>query len=489
MAIRHSATATGLEANTIRPGAAAVRTQIQALADDQAFAWESLVDLVVPDGGSQLATGHIHDGTTGAQIRIPLAQGRLNANLAPRDLAWAAAADDDDPGYFPFVFTPVFVPAGVTSILIWVTVNSPVTAETLTASTYSASIVRQTVYVQPQVAGPENFPWLNSGRPGIHVVFWRFAVNPGAINFVRIEAWDGHTMPGTDREDGAKIPLQRRVTDWGCGDLKEPNPYPMEYRDPAGSSQLTTADIDLPANFSPMDDAVLPVDGAFSAWHSVFAVKNLAMLAEVCTGKAAGLLPQSAASFTGHTHGAGTARNDSGADIDACLGAWAYGTIREPTNGAAGYANVHTADGSANVWSGRIIAPTAKASTTKFELVQHRVRLPRGTDANLGITGSTTKIKVAVLLWSLNKADPEVFATLALNSGATPGTEKSDATPVVAGPGLSAGEYQLYVIDNVEASPSASGDGDIAQLSISIQAPSSVSGNYVILGACAYWEA
>jgi len=378
-----NATFGGVETNAVRPRAYSSTATVKQIVKDINGTYERITDQPVPNGtGTKVATGHVHDGTSGALIRMPLA-GEVTDATFPRQLPTVAG------GWGSAIRAPFYVPAGMTTCkLILLTTtdwSATVKANTATAALVDNEAPQTGRYVAP---GGRHDVAVTGGNASI---IFDLAVDPGAFNVLHVEVYDGF---GLDSENAAAIDDIRRLVAWCIvpllGETKNP-PAPQTQRTTDGSP-VQVATINGIASDMLADD--LAISSAVVTWAN----QDCEAIEELLTGQPGAR--HATAIHTGHNHvGNGVADlDDSGAEIDHVLGAWSYGVARRKTSidtvrpsddeGAAPY--------DANPWGGRIFAPSKGAKAGASTLTKHLTRLPRLLTSS--VTAGTGKVTAAVLV-------------------------------------------------------------------------------------------
>ncbi len=260
MAVKQGSSFAGVEVNEDRPGATIQHKHLEDASGDLAMLYERITDESVHSSVAAAVSGHLHDGTTGAPIRIPWVQQEIWANLHPRDQTWA---NSNTPGYEPFVIPCFFVPAGITTARAWIlSPNGMGSAiNTLRVESYDSSGNSNNATGASYQHRAASAGWFGPKIGGLKMFYWDIDVTAGEVNYVQFQAWDGYTQPGDDKELGEEIPDVRQVIAFGVGPVKQPNPDIYEWREPYpdeyenGASDLNVAD-----TFQHFDTAMLSDD-------------------------------------------------------------------------------------------------------------------------------------------------------------------------------------------------------------------------------------
>lgn len=387
MAIIQSSTFTGVPANEARPGARAqVGTHLKNIAKDQARAYEQVTGLKVPNSSTISATPHVHDGTSGVIIPIPLSQQTICASLRSRD---TAAYTDE---YAPFSCPCFFVPAGVTSVRVLLHVDEHTYASRLRDlfqfRTYDASLTQTD---QVGVHGYDN-PY-----DGCYILWADVDVTAGEVNVLWLMSWDGYYYPGSTE----RLNEQRNRTIWGWTVLPSAGaytsasePYQFAERDVASGEVVTPGDTQhIGAHaYTTMNDHMMTDDYGVSSYLLHGLSLNDALLFEKITGRAAGgqaLAHTNDENHAGHVHDGDTGylnTDKGGAVMDQPLGSWSWGVLRnrDATTPPTGFLSHDASGGLDDRWGGRIHAARQHSlahATTNYEFAELRFRLPEVANA------------------------------------------------------------------------------------------------------------
>ncbi len=487
MAVKQASSFSGVEANDTRPGSKLRQAHLDDAAGDLALLYERLTDESVESGTAAAVAGHIHDGTTGALMRIPWVQQTIWATLAPRAQSWATS---NTPAWEPYVAPCFFVPAGHTTARAWIIcpLETLSAAQSLRVVSYDASGATNNPNATRYQHRATSAGWFAPNDDGNVCMYWDIDVTAGEVNYVLFEAWDGYSYPDQDKDEGEPIPGFREVHSFGVGPVKQPIEKPLDWTAPIAPASTTA--INVADSFQHFDSAMTGDDFPVSSFVATWAMKNLGLCYEVCTSRPAPNLAIGSRTHTGHNHGddGSSSLNSAGADIDANLAAWSFGTAREPRfDGAGSHWNGHTADGSVNPWDGRIVGVqnSFASSTAQSDFAKPRFRVPAGTDVNIGLSAGTTKLKATFLVYKQDTVDMTCYARLFNSTGSiiTPGAQKSNTSGAVGG-------WALVTVSDLEVSTDATGNGDVQLLELgqAVSAPKT-QGIYAICSACVYWEA
>ena len=445
MTVIEKSTWTGLPIDAVRPGARVrMGTQLQTIAEDQAFNYKTMTGLEVDNApSSDVATNHIHDGTTGPLIPFPAQQQMLNAWLNTGDAVGA---------YVPLVFTPVFCPPGHTSYNVTVWTKSPsYLMSQMKVSTFTSALV-----AYAQGGAFYQIPELAVG--GYAALVATVATTADAVNLFKIEAWDGATL-----NDDTTAVIDRDVKSYAI----TPNvgaPYPVR---PHNVGIFESNDVAVPTTtqhlgsepFSSINTQMLADDRGVSSYVVQACTLNDALLFERGTGQPAG--NRSAVTYEGHGHGGGTApataADNQGAEIDHQLGAWFYGVARQmPGGGLSQMVHDQTnpvSPANNDSWTGRIFGPTVTTGSTWLTVAEHHVRLPEGPDASFA--HSSGKVDFVALVYGEDYAPSSPTHQLRVSLLDTSFSAGTTQTAAVAVTGL-----QLITITGIDASGSSPGESE-----------------------------
>lgn len=477
MAILQEATFGGVQAADGRPGAFIKETTLQAIAKGQAWAYEATTGQKVPNAGSISATPHVHDGTDGALMRLPLFTAWLGASLP----GVPANASTVTPGWGRFVYVPVPVPDGVTEVSLVLVGEGVHVPETVRATLLSSSLVENEEPVPVELLERGHHFDTYTERRAFHC---RLQANAGEVNVLRVEAWAGKSLPSAaDDDNGPYLEQFARVID-SVHLLPVDQPpavvTPAQY--PATTSDaLSSSD----ADFVSFDDAEVQNDCALNPYLLKEMNANTGRLHELITGRARGLESEGNRLFVGHNHADDGASDldDSGAGIFHNVGSWFYGVVRgisaADTN-RPNFDEVAATPTSSGSWSGNIIAPVLTAVSSAETCAVHNLRLPSLKSSNL--TG-TSKLKYAVLLWKDDTDSTTVAVQMSDADGGSSDAATSSAT-TSAGRSLITGEVDA----EVDGLATSTQDGLLAAVELVVQNSKAAANNVAVYGLCLWLE-
>lgn len=481
MTILQNATFEGTPHHEVRPGSGVRGSTVRRWLRDQAAVYEGITGVKAPNAASIAATPHVHDGTDGALIRLPLFASAHRMSLPPRSTALFDGGISYE-GFYPVDWRPFFTPKGVSQIAVLVQ-SSPGTVKSLRVTTQDASFA-----VVGRMDGSEALsePWFQSGDDPVHAFI--VDVDPGAVNLFKLEAWDGKYDVGEavgyafdeTEETRRALPTGRRITSIVAVPIaRAPHIVPAATR----PSLADDARVKTPAAFTSFDDHLVQDDRGLASYVLVNAQKNDALLYERLVGRPAGA--RSSLTHAGHNHKGGG--DELGVDIDHALGSWGYGVLRPPSSGIANefndvmYEDAPAGNASfrpSDAWSGHPSAPWlhmgAASTNTDYELFRHRVRIPDLAAANLA--SGTGKLKLAALVWDAG-VGLSVKASLGDTAAANWDTE---STVTASGTGR-----ELITISALECSRPEF----INALRIRIRFTTTKQAALGVYGTCLYYEA
>ena len=407
MAILSEATFTGVDANNVRPGSVIREAFADNMAKGQAHAYEVTTGEAAPNAASITATPHNHHGSGGAPLRVPLAQGVIDANLRGTPTSVTLTTG---PGWAPFVLVPVFVPSGFTEVSVVLVGEGVQIPQTVRAQFLDIGFVA--------VADPVLMTLL----PASHyfdvqrrqVFEARCTVNEGALLFLKVEAWDGKSLPDADDDDeGPFLEAFPRIVDsWHVLPVDSAPVPVIPWEEPESEDTSTTDSINT--SFTSFDAAEIQNDDGLNGYHLQEMNVNDGLLHELITGRPRGLLRTASRVYAGHNHAddGGNDLDNSGVHVDMSLGSWFFGVVRRVNTGDVTRLSDDEAT-SAPVWSGGIIAPimTNHASTaTGFGVECCRLPFRLPAMVRSGGVESGSRIAYAVLARKSDTTNVTVYA-------------------------------------------------------------------------------
>jgi hypothetical protein len=310
-------------------------------------------------------------------------------------------------GFYPYVWAPFYAPPGVSSVLVLVHVGMSrdvVGGFRVTTQDSSLNLIDQVTGLDAVLSSStpgDPGHWLDHGVGGHFTMAFTCAVTPGAVNLLKLEAWDGYYdhNGGALSLTGSRQP-DRIVYGWSVLPVLTP-PRQVPVHIPPDIADNDS--VKVPSAFTPFDSALVANNRAISSHLLVNAMKNDALLWEVATGKPAG--QRGTATYTGHTHKGDTSLNSGGAELSQTLGSWAYGTLRAPPGGGGAHHlrvdepwnGGFSADDGWSAFTAYQINASAATNGAWYAAAYHRVRIPAALSASLA--DGTGKLKAAALIY------------------------------------------------------------------------------------------
>lgn len=470
MAVLEDDDVEGVDYNRARVGDRIRASDIARAAKDQAALFRQITGDDVPGApGSTQATPHIHDGTSGVIIPIPLAHYHPRAQL---DRAAGVVTGED---WARLIYAPFFAPEGVTSVRVLVRTRLPAeTMPTIRVSTESTPGTVQSLNTFDLLPGTEPGSGYMPGA-AFFTLYADVGVAEGAFNLINLEAWDGYYLPGATADGNDRLPPARDVyqitilpvtstaalSEWGpwtvspveeTGAICPDDRYP---REPSPASPYTS-----------LDEAMVGEDRSLNAYLTTTAQMNNALMWEVLTGRPSSGLAlddgdreASSKRYIGHPHAGSTSDLDfCGAQIDHALMSHAYGIGRQYQGASA---NIDTVHSGASTWRGKIHAPRPPdgAGATWTTMARHRYRMPRCPSGDL--TGAATKLKACALAYNYTTNDATVRFRVYDEDGNSAGGAETSST---ISSGIST--WHKVEVGNVSQSVGTSGERRILQVEV-----------------------
>lgn len=482
MTILQRSTFVGTNHQDVRPGAYTKTATVEGIVKDQAYLYERITDLAVPNAGSAAVSGHDHTGNgDGAIIRVPICQQYMGA-LLERTAAVPISGSTNYTGWYKLIWHPFYCQPGVDTVscILWVDRETYAYSENFRAYIQSPSFA--IVGLAQTANGVREY--LTSDNDVIGMVY-DLQATPGIVNILAVDAWDGYydkTVPVNTNDVGELLPEFRRVVGFTLmPQIKKPNRSIRSYTTPS----VTTGSTTTPGSFTSFDSALVADDVGLSSYHLVNMAKNDAMLQELATGNPAG---NSASSVVdGHNHQDGGTVGTSGALLKRTIGSWFYGTVRTPLGGdQSNYATTLALtdkfpDSSlTSKWSGGVNAITINnsAGTTEQVVALHIFRMPETTAANLA--ESTGAINVSFFV-NVNAAQADL--TIKAEIGNANGTSFGNAASTT----VSTTGRQIVTLRAVDASVLGTG-GVLGTLRITMKNDASKAAASFLYGSCIWCE-
>lgn len=473
MTIVQGAAWTGLAANDLRPGVRKrIGQQMLQIAKDQNAVYEETTGVKIPAAATIAAAPHVHDGTNGAIIPIPLFSVFIGGVFYPS----TGTTVRNNGGWSPVVQQIQWTPTGVTKVRYWVTVGTLATLGLLRVSTLDSS---QTLVGQ-QAFTPG--PLVNGTSTG----YCDVSVTGGDLTIHKLEyrtAVSGFLIPS------AGDVVQTFTGYPYAGGGNNPAPYILQ-----GSNSLDvlvpTATQYAPASTGhhPMHEENFADDDAISGFMCHALAYNEGQLFELVTGQP---YPGKASKvWAGHNHGAATSVTTSsskGADMDQPLLAVNYGVRRTAVGKTDHRFDDDEAEGTLADMTGRIWCSQLTTSTgTSYQtLGGYPFEMPAALAAN--IQGGSSRLRFAALV-HVSSARITTGTVRASIANSTFGASGTAGTYQSSGDGL---QIVTGAIDYHGASDVAY-TGEMAHLFIDAKRDTnyvaSVAPTMGILSCCLYYE-
>lgn len=392
MTILESSTVTGIDDRRHRVGDAALSSSVEQCAKDQAALHREIAGFDVPNApGVSQATPHVHDGTDGVVVPIPV------ATVTPFATYFRHPGEGTADDKWTRVCFGLFYAQTSRVRVLLTTRTGPVD---LIASGLSVqSLKNATLDIQDEALFRTFGPELRTGggpfdeREGVATIYADVDVTADAWNAICVWIWDGYYKQG----ETVPVPEERNIdTVTVLPTTHGPGPVPLPYSPPT----VTSTDVQVPDSRYPSesgayayvstDDGMVGDDRAMSSYLAVSAMMNDALLSEVLDGRPAGSNAEghsNDASYAGHCHGGSSSDYDlSGADMVHNLGSWSYGVPYEPSTQRP-YGTLYAR-----------ICPRmpGDSSLTWRTIAQHRFRMPRVSDSS----GASTNIQAAAIVYA-----------------------------------------------------------------------------------------
>jgi hypothetical protein len=383
MTIVQGAAWTGVAANDLRPGVRKrIGQQMLQIAKDQAAVYEETTGIKVPQSGTIAATPHVHDGTNGAIIPIPLFSVFIGGTFYPS----TGTTVRNNGGWSAVTQQLQWTPTGVTKVRYWVTCNDYIALTALRVSTLDSSqvLVGQQTFTE---AAPVN---------GLAAGYCDVDVTGGDLTIHKLEyrtAASGVLLPEVPTSVISFVGYPF------AGSGENPEPYILQ-----GSNSL---DVLVPSStqyapasvgYHPTQEENYADDDAISGFMCHAAAYNEGQLFELITGQA---YPGKASKvWKGHNHGAAIVVNTTsskGADMDQPLLAVNYGVRRTAVSKSDHRFDDDEAEGTNADMVGRIWCSqlTTATGTSYQTLGSYPFEMPAALAANIH---GTNLLKFAALV-------------------------------------------------------------------------------------------
>jgi len=506
----------GMEIGNARPGSYATDLDSRLIHGDQAFTYESITNEPVP-GNASLTCDVVHnhqitrtaglvEESSGALIRIGHVNQYINAILNVRDGTLPSGSGAQNL-FVPFYWSPSYVPPGTDALCVALICPNSEDQESISKrlllKVYDSSInplgnsykFRPATISDPIRSSNNRVMIVRIPKTGTGIDF-----SAGGVFLFRVDAWDGDTIMNYNNADDIYQFKKNTINSIIIAPLaQKPLDVPHTYKAPT----TTTNNIDTPAEYQPVEsDMVLP-DRSINSAALTFASRNDSLLGEAITGRPYGNKSEAKLTFSGHNHagwptksaparGGATTIDDAGEELGWNLGSWFYGTLRPfaDQNPNRNFADLDCSiDGGStffsprNLWGGKIVAPTLRRSISNFATIsQHTFRLPAATDTNVGIVGSTTKLKATIFCWMEGapsqtfELQVQIYDKNGLNGGGFFQTS------------VNTNGRHVLTIPNIKCSTNATGDGDVQRIIIQVK-KSRANRRASVYGMTLYYEA
>lgn len=484
MTIIQSASFVGTPIEDVRPNRQTrMLQQCKNIAYDQARNYEQLTGIKVPSSTTIAATPHVHDGTTGNVIPIPLFHQWVGATLNPSSSnSIDPAGYDGVEGYAPFLWPMYFAPAGVTSVRAVVRAKSAVVGQWLRVQSYNSALSSQATYsMAPLAVGDDWVDYyadvLVAGTGGV--------VNLLAFECVEASEYIGYPLPNGGMEVHSVTIYPLVGSPRAVGPYADARPSGTGILVPAASTHISAY------GFTSFDDAMFNDDRGVSSYILLRQMLNCAQLYEVATGLPASDNADGHSNdiqWDGHCHGASTTvspSSDMGADMDQALLAHSFGVARTKTGGVASRLGDDESAATAADWTGRIfgLSLLAAASTTARTVARIPFRMPAALSTNIQ---ASTKIRFAAFanVDTAKVASMEVIGTI-YNSAMSSGGTATTLTFSSLGRAVSSATIDYYGAGGVD------GIGEEAVLEVQMRFTAAPSGDPagLLYGVCLYYGA
>lgn len=442
MAIVTSATFAGLDINRVRIDSTIRASDALAIARMQSHVWQRIT--ATTGGGTLVAPPHIHDGSNGAIIPIPLSCNNIEAEISRA----AQGGDRTIYMYAPISYQPYYAAPGVNRIRVIGLVRREAEVRGWRVRIFSHDADGYpTLYAQDD--DPKTLSGLRFDEEDEDpdAVAWHVdidtprATGAGATPWfsVEIAAWDGYEWPGEPFLIGP--PSIRRLRDV----FVLPVTTPSVNRQSAiafSQSGTHTAGVHLG-----VEETLLSTDRSLSS----FVVDRMSRN-DISIPNA----------LLTHTHGNNSDR--LGTVFEQHLFSHGLGTMRSLTledfSDPVKDAQIKSDDALSTDWTGRISAPCLiPTAETDDQLVSvNRFQMPPGENDDLGLLGADSRMQCAALVNYVTNAtvSAQIFSA---SSGLGPLLSSSILSSSGTG-------RRLVVLDGIKAHSSASGAGQDQNIAI-----------------------
>lgn len=447
MAIVTSATFAGLDINRVRIDSTIRASDALAIARMQSHVWQRIT--ATAGGGSLVATPHIHDGSNGAIIPIPLVSNTLGARIARADT-------DTGAGWAPVSYVPIYAAPGMTRVRVIGLGRNARDREGFRVRTYFHDAngfpspyqerfgARFLPGVIPEFVGSD----FDRVSPWYVDIDTPLATESGATPWFSLEisAWDGmHWANAQEAGSVSPGPEANRFLDTFFA-----LPVVTDGVNRTPATPFTQSGVHSVTVHDGIEETMLSTDRALSSFVVDRMARNDISLES-------GLLAHKHGNEFGRfgtvfrqplfSHGMGVMRARPG-----------FGPEQIRTDELIG------AGGDPLLWSGRLFAPCRTAtSTAAAPVARARFQMPPGEAADLGVGGAASRMQCAVLVnYVVNSTvSAEIFGATSFAGG---GGAVSQSLLTSAGSGR-----RLVILDGIKCSDSGSGAGEDQTLVVSLK--------------------
>lgn len=485
MTIKQSATFIGTEHADVRPTAYSKTAVLDGIIGDQAYLFERITNLPVPDAPSAAVVGHDHSGNgDGAIIRVPWCDQLMQASL-PRRAAAPISGGTDYAAFSDLIAMPFYCPPGVDQVqcVLWVD------SATVTERGSFRAVCQNASFAQiGEWASALTVSHIDSGvaDTGLRGLSFTVDANQGAPCVLIVQAWDGAFSESVPANESGELLGDRFVYGMTFGPvLKKPNQQLLAFQETSNQPRVL---LDLTGDFVSFDSALISDDLGVSSYHLTNVVKNDGVISELATGVPAGT--DFTASVDGHNHADGASTSAPpgvGNEISRTLAAWSYGTVRPPVEDGTSstkysYNDVIGSGVFSNIWYGgtNAISVLLTAGTNWQVAAKHIVRIPASISSNL--SSGTGKINAVFLVdFDAGKATQlNIRASIGDENDANYGASVSSST-------TSTGRVLIYC-NSIPVTSTPSGE-QICTLKVEMRNSTGSASASFLLGAALYYEA
>jgi hypothetical protein len=434
MAVIKSATFSGLPIDRVRIDSTIRASDMIRVAEQQSHLWE-LITATGVDGGAPTATPHDHGVNGGVVIPTPLAHHHLGASILPSSISRGGA-------FIPLSYFPIYAPAGLEGVRVVGVVPDAVSALGIRVRMYDYDSSGFEAGFFAEVISP---PLVAGYTPPVGTVrlTWEAAIPLGLSSGkwvgVEVSIWDGDDWIGSADIGGVSpfSPVRHLDDVIVLPYTSQPSSTSLPAETYVQPGQVEQS---LPSDFLPVDDRGVESDFALPSWLANRCSRNDRIIRDA---------------LDRHTHSSGAASSsESGVAFSRPLLSHAYGVMRRYEGAPAEQIDFDRGL-SPQTWSGRIFAPCLRldAGTTAQTLSRHRVQIPAASDADIGATGTTSRLQAAALIYYVSGVT--LYARLLDTTGLNGGTERSTIALSSSAP-----RRRLLRINNIMSSTVTAGRSD-----------------------------